>query len=201
MDCRRLPARAPIGYDRLMIRKYLGAATALFAVTLTVTVVVSADQVKAPAAAQHDHGQAATAARPAAYAMKAAPAGKLPPLPTVNFQPVEPMAKLTEVYEFAARHPEVLQYIPCYCGCEAVGHQANHDCFVKSRAANGAVTQWDEHGMGCTICLGVGRKAMNMFKAGMSVADIRAAIDREYGSHYPTHTPTPMPPAAKPKKG
>jgi hypothetical protein len=35
----------------------------------------------------------------------------------------------------------------------------------------------------------------------MSVADIRAAIDREYGSHYPTHTPTPMPPAAKPKKG
>jgi hypothetical protein len=183
-----------------MIRTFLAAGAALFAVALTVTAVADAEQAKptAPAAAQHNHAASAPAARPN-YAMKGAPAGKLPSLPKVNFEPVEPLPRLTEVYEFAARHPEVLQYIPCYCGCEGVGHQANHDCFVKSRAANGAITQWDEHGMGCTICLGVGRKAMNMFKSGMSVTAIRAAIDKEYGSHYPTHTPTPMPPAS-PKK-
>ena len=179
-----------------MTPKYLAAAAALITVALVVSTVVDADQAKpkAPAAAQHNHAAPTQAVQPR-YAMKAAPAGKLPPLPTVNFEPVEPVAKLAEVYEFAARHPEVLQYVPCYCGCEGVGHQANHDCFVKSRAADGAVTQWDSHGMGCTICLGVGRKAMNMFKSGMSVPAIRAAIDKEYGSHYPTHTPTPMPPA------
>jgi hypothetical protein len=185
-----------------MTRKFLVAGGALFAAALAVTTVVDADQAaaKAAPAAQHNHGAAAKApVAPARYAMKAAPAGKLPPLPQVNFQPVEPIARLTEVYEFAARHPEVLQYVPCYCGCEGVGHQANHDCFVKSRAANGAITQWDEHGMGCTICLGVGRKAMTMFRSGMSVPAIRAAIDKEYGSHYPTQTPTPLPPAA-PKK-
>jgi hypothetical protein len=187
-----------------MSRSFLAIAAAMFAGTLAVTTALAADQAKpkAPAAGQHDHGATASA-RPTAsakYAMKAAPAGKLPPLPTPNFEPVEPVARLAEVYEFAARHPEVLQYVPCYCGCQAAGHQANHDCFVKSRAANGAVTQWDDHGMGCTICLGVGRKAMTMFKSGMSVPAIRAAIDKEYGSHYPTQTPTPMPPAA-PKKG
>src|ERR687892_28307 len=89
--------------------------------------------------------------------------------------------------EFAARHPEVLQYVPCYCGCENVGHKANHDCFVKTRAADGRVTQWDSHGMGCAVCLGVGRRAMAMFNQGMSVPAIRAAIDREFGSHYPSH--------------
>jgi hypothetical protein len=36
---------------------------------------------------------------------------------------------------------------------------------------------------------------MALFNQGMSVPAIRAAIDREFGSHYPSHTPTPNPPA------
>jgi hypothetical protein len=51
------------------------------------------------------------------------------------------------MYAFAARHPEVLQYAPCYCGCESGGHQNVRDCFVKDRDANGK-PQWD--GMGFT---------------------------------------------------
>jgi hypothetical protein len=104
------------------------------------------------------------------------------------------MPVVQQVYEFAARHPEVLSYVPCYCGCERIGHTANHDCFVKSRAANGRITEWDAHGMGCAVCLDVGRKAMTMFNQGMSVSAIRAAIEREYGTHFPSHTPTPQPP-------
>jgi hypothetical protein len=128
-----------------------------------------------------------------------APPGALPPLPQVSFEPVRPMPVVQQVYEFAARHPEVLSYVPCYCGCERGGHKANHDCFVKTRAANGRITEWDAHGIGCAICIDVGRKAMTMFNQGMTVSAIRAAIEREYSARFPSHTPTPQPPKAGPK--
>jgi len=169
-----------------MIRKAFICATVLFVISLITSAGLNARQsstAKAPVAADK------------AYAQKGSPATvQLPPLPTVSFDPVEPMPVLRQVYEFAARHPEVLQYIPCYCGCEQVGHKANHDCFVKSRAADGRVTQWDAHGMGCAVCLGVGRRAMALFNQGMSVAEIRATIDKEAGARYPSHTPTPNAP-------
>jgi hypothetical protein len=82
---------------------------------------------------------------------------------------VSPDAIVQQVYEFAARHPEVLQRIPCYCGCERVGHNGNHDCFVKTRKANGTVTEWDPQGIGCAICLDVGRDAISLFNAGTSL--------------------------------
>jgi hypothetical protein len=119
--------------------------------------------------------------------------GVLPPLPRVNYQPSRPMAVVQQVYEFAARHPEVLQYMPCYCACERIGHKGNHDCFVKARAADGQITEWDEHGIGCAICLQVGFDAMTLFNGGAKPAAIRAAIDQKYGSHFPSSTPTPRP--------
>jgi hypothetical protein len=129
--------------------------------------------------------------------LKPAPAGPLPPLPRVDYTPVRPMSMIQQVYEFAARHPEVLQYVPCYCGCERQGHRGNHDCFVKSRAADGRIIQWDEHGFHCAVCLEVGRRAMVLFNEKMSVASIRATIDREFGRNAPTRTPTPQPPAPR----
>jgi hypothetical protein len=141
---------------------------------------------------------AAAAAGPSAQGgvvvMKPAPPGPLPPLPIVNYTPARPMPVVQQVYEFAARHPEVLQYVPCYCGCQREGHQGNHDCFVKSRAATGRVLQWDAHGMGCAVCLEVGRRAMMLFNEKKSVVEIRATIDKEYGSRATTQTPTPRPP-------
>lgn len=70
----------------------------------------------------------------------------LPPLPVVSNM-VGPPQLVSAVYEFAARHPEVLRYVPCFCGCENDGHRANHDCFVASRDSEGRVTDWDRHGM------------------------------------------------------
>src|SRR5262245_30066451 len=134
---------------------------------------LAASVVAAPRAAQQAPATKSAQVLPA-------PAGALPPLPPVSFDPVRPMPVVQQVYEFAARHPEVLSYVPCYCGCEREGHKANHDCFVKSRSANGRIVEWDTHGMGCAICLDVGRKAMTLFNQGMPVSDIRAAIDREY---------------------
>jgi hypothetical protein len=41
-----------------------------------------------------------------------------------------------EGYEVAKEIPEILAQLPCFCGCEAVGHENLLDCFV------------DEHGVG-----------------------------------------------------
>ena len=37
----------------------------------------------------------------------------------------------------AAKHPEVLSKVPCFCGCENRGHRHNDDCFVAARDARG----------------------------------------------------------------
>jgi uncharacterized protein with PCYCGC motif len=165
-------------------RFLLAAATGLLLVTVTATVTVRAGQ--------HVHESAPAA--PKSVAPMKAHVGPVPPLPQVSFSPSRPMPMVQQVYEFAAHHPEVLQYVPCYCGCERVGHNGNHDCFVKSRAANGRVTEWDTHGIGCAICLDVGRDAMMLFNSGNSVTQIRAAIDKKYGTYFPSSTPTPKPP-------
>jgi len=67
-----------------------------------------------------------------------------PPLPNAG-KPAQPIEQVRAMYAFAARHPEVMQYAPCYCGCEAQGHESALDCFVKGRDATGE-PQWD--GMG-----------------------------------------------------
>jgi hypothetical protein len=33
-------------------------------------------------------------------------------------------------YQVAREIPEILAQMPCFCGCEAVGHQSLLDCFV-----------------------------------------------------------------------
>jgi len=75
-------------------------------------------------------------------------ASQLPPLPVVPFAPPRPMETVRAVFQFAALHPEVLHHIPCFCGCQEMGHRHNDDCFVKSRGPNGVPTEWEAHGMG-----------------------------------------------------
>jgi hypothetical protein len=160
----------------------------------------------APAAAEADaHGHGAA---PEAAALAVAPPertappkpgarGPLPPLPVTDYPAVRPPDVVRAAYEFAARHPEVLQYVPCFCGCEHLGHSGNDDCFVSARDAEGNVT-WDPHGMGCTICIDVARDAMQMRASGASVADIRLAIERTYAARFEPHTPTPPAPRPAP---
>ena len=49
-------------------------------------------------------------------------------------------AKVQQTYRYAATHPEVLQYIPCTCGCRNTGHRHNGDCYVQERFADGQIT-------------------------------------------------------------
>jgi hypothetical protein len=75
-------------------------------------------------------------------------AADIPPLPVVPFPAARPMEIVRAVYVFAARHPEVLSHVPCFCGCEHRGHKHNDDCFVTERDAKGRPTKWEPHGVG-----------------------------------------------------
>jgi len=72
--------------------------------------------------------------------------GDLPPLPDIGGPPPRPIEMVRAVFTFAARHPEILHYVPCFCGCQHAGHQNNDDCFIASREASGR-PRWDPHGM------------------------------------------------------
>ena len=119
---------------------------------------------------------------------------QMPPLPPVsNMVPRAPEV-VRDAYIFAAQRPDILEYVPCFCGCETAGHTRNADCFVASRNEDGTVREWDTHGMACTICVDVARDAMQLSASGASTDDIRAAVESKYAA-YPRQTPTPSPPA------
>lgn len=102
--------------------------------------------------------------------------------------------EVQQIYRLAASHAELLQWIPCYCGCgESAGHRSNRDCFVHDIQTDGSVI-WDDHGTRCAVCLEIAVHAAQMNAKGSSPAEIRAAIDQSYSdSRYAPPTPTPMP--------
>lgn len=119
-----------------------------------------------------------------------------PPIPFQAFAPPRPPEVVTAAFRFAAEHPEISSYVPCFCGCQQGGHKGNHDCFVRSRAANGDVIQWEEHGVECAVCIDVATRSRQLLASGASVQDIRTAIEKEFLPTAQTMTPTPKPPTA-----
>lgn len=101
-----------------------------------------------PAASDQQAASAVPASNEAPASAKFGPhtQASYPPLPETGFPPPRPAETVRAVYQFAAEHPEVLSYIPCYCGCDRQGHKGNDDCFVAERSPNGDVRAWDSHG-------------------------------------------------------
>jgi hypothetical protein len=114
-----------------------------------------------------------------------------PPVPFQDFAPPRPVPTVNAAFHFAAEHPEVLSYIPCFCGCQHMGHKGNEDCFVKSRNANGDVTEWEPHGVECAVCIDVATRARQMTASGASVEQIRTAVEKEFKTNMASETPTP----------
>ena len=42
--------------------------------------------------------------------------------------------EVRDAYRFAVLNRQVLQYIPCYCGCIDDGHTSNASCYVKDKS-------------------------------------------------------------------
>ncbi len=98
-----------------------------------------------------------------------------------------------EAYTFAVEHPEVLEYVPCFCGCGAGGHENNLDCFVSEFRADGTIS-YDSHAFGCQICVDIALDSKQMLAQGASLMEIRQFIDEKYGDAGPA-TDTSQPPA------
>ena len=91
-------------------------------------------------------------------------AGKLPDYAVTN-------AMTLKAYKYATEHPEVLEQIPCYCGCgqhgsvasEGKPHKSVRDCFISD---NG---NYDNHASFCDTCVGIEMKAQSYFPNGIPI--------------------------------
>lgn len=109
-------------------------------------------------------------------------------LPTFLDEKPEDMQML---YTAAAQSKDLLEQMPCYCGCgDSAGHRNNYDCFIHENKESGAVT-WDDHATKCGVCLEIAAQAIIDHQDGKSVKEIRDEIDKAYEEGYAEPTPTP----------
>lgn len=67
-----------------------------------------------------------------------APASVLP----ANVQQADP--KVREAYQFAVANQDYLANFPCYCGCGAMDHESNLDCYIDEVRPDGTIA-YDNH--------------------------------------------------------
>lgn len=97
------------------------------------------------------------------------------------------------VYAAAGKETELLQWIPCFCGCGKIAqHASSMNCFVKEVNKDGSVI-WDDHGTRCGVCLKIAAESITMKQQGKSLEEIRSYIDKTYETGYAEPTKTPMP--------
>jgi hypothetical protein len=102
--------------------------------------------------------------------------------------------KMGEGYRFAMEHPEVLKFIPCYCGCKRHGHKSNYHCFMKEPSNTPSKTPFDAHGLVCPMCVQIALEAKKELENGKSVAEIRENVDKVFSKYPHLHsTETPLP--------
>lgn len=100
--------------------------------------------------------------------------------------------QMKDIYTLVASHDNLLEHIPCYCGCgSSVGHNHNENCFIKERLKNGAIV-WDDHATRCKVCLEIAVTSIKGFNEGMSIDEIRTFIDKTYQEGYAEPTATPL---------
>lgn len=93
-----------------------------------------------------------------------------------------------EAYQFNVANPDVMKDIPCYCGCGNIGHASNYDCYVSNVDDAGNMI-FDNHALGCSICVDITQDVMRMLKDGKSPQEARASIDATYSKYGPSNIP------------
>jgi hypothetical protein len=203
-------------------QKPSGGSNTLFAIALVAVIAGGAYLFLRPSSPSPSAASTATTSSPATTADQAAagaqsstapaqqpvPTAPPKPRPPANaqmpeidfgeFSPARPVDQVRSAHYFAAKYPDVAQYVPCFCGCETRGHTGSDDCFVQSRDAEGRVTSWEPHGVSCQVCIDVANDASRMHASGATVTQIRTAIENKYRPMSASMTPTPMP---MPNKG
>ena len=79
-----------------------------------------------------------------------------------------------EAYQAAKDVPEVLEQLPCYCGCRHIfNHENNLFCFK------------DEHASACTICEDIALEGRKMHDEGLPIDRIKEVIKDKYSQYEP----------------
>ncbi len=99
-------------------------------------------------------------------------------------------ARVRQAYQFAVANPDATQNVPCYCGCGAMGHTSNYACYVKASKADGTLI-YDEHALGCSLCVDITLDVMRMTADGRAPPEIRASILATYAKFGPPNQPVP----------
>jgi len=82
--------------------------------------------------------------------------------------------KAHAAYQTAKDIPEVLEQLPCFCGCMMnMGHKNNLFCFK------------DQHGSACEICQDIALDARKMHDEGLPIARIQENIRAKYARYQP----------------
>ena len=91
-------------------------------------------------------------------------------------------------YQFNVANPDLMKDIPCYCGCGNVGHTSNYDCYVSSVNEQGNIA-FDNHALGCSICVDITQDVMRMLRDGKGPLDARVYVDATYSKYGPSNIP------------
>ncbi len=124
----------------------------------------------------------ACASAPSAEGLKMMPMDKMP----AEVQSAPSVVQAS--YQFAAANPETMKAIPCYCGCGNIGQTSNYSCYVKGVDAGGKIT-WDDHALGCSLCVDITQDAMRLSGEGKSPPEIKAYVDSTYGKYGTSNMP------------
>jgi hypothetical protein len=113
------------------------------------------------------------------------------PMASMNAMPEEVQnapERVKSAYSFAVANPDILNRLPCYCGCGAMGHRSLYACYVSSVEPDGKIT-YDTHALGCSICVDIAQDAMRMLNEGKSVDQVKAYVDQTYAQYGKSNLP------------
>ena len=93
------------------------------------------------------------------------------PKPTIETQSPDNFTGTARLaYQAAKEIPEILNQLPCYCGCmQNFGHKSNLYCFR------------DNHGVECSMCQDIALDALQMHKNGLTFERIREHVETKFG--------------------
>jgi hypothetical protein len=69
-----------------------------------------------------------------------------------------------------------------------MGHTSNYACYVAEQDQDGTI-QFDNHALGCSICVDITLDTIRLIKDGQSVDNIRSYIDQTYAQYGPSNIP------------
>jgi hypothetical protein len=115
---------------------------------------------------------------------------KMAPMSTLPHQMQNAPTRVREAYQFALANPDAVKNVPCYCGCGAMGHTSNYSCYLKEGKGDGTPV-FDEHALGCSLCVDITQDVMRMTRDGRAPPEIRASILSTYSRFGPPNQPVP----------